>query len=93
MEGLLLWRAGDYLLQLEWVETDGREERVGGSTGPANHPDPVCYLQIPSWRDSDPTNLGRLKAEGPTSCNCLPGTGVVPGTGKSEQSLPDAFTL
>ena len=29
MEGLLLWRAGHYLLQLEWVETDGREERVG----------------------------------------------------------------
>lgn len=26
LEGLLLWRAGDYLLQLEWVETDGREE-------------------------------------------------------------------
>lgn len=38
MEGLLLWRAGHYLLQLEWVETDGREERVGGSTGPVSQP-------------------------------------------------------
>lgn len=28
MEGLL-WRAGDYLLQLGWVETDGREEKGG----------------------------------------------------------------
>lgn len=33
MEGRLLWRAGDYLLQPEWVETDGRQERVGGAEG------------------------------------------------------------
>lgn len=26
MEGLWLWKAASYLLQLEWVETDGREE-------------------------------------------------------------------
>lgn len=37
--GAVLWRAGDYLLPLEWVETAGREEGVGGCTGLANHPD------------------------------------------------------
>lgn len=29
----MLWRVGDYLLQLEWVETEGRQERVGGAQG------------------------------------------------------------
>lgn len=42
MEGLLLWRAGDSLLQLEWVETDGKGRmRVGGSKQKASHPNAV----------------------------------------------------
>lgn len=31
--GSVLWRAGDYLLQLEWVGAAGREEGVGSCTG------------------------------------------------------------
>lgn len=33
-----MWRAGDYLLRLEWVETDERQERMGGAEGEPSIP-------------------------------------------------------
>lgn len=42
--------AGDYLLQLEWVETEGRQERVGGVQGQPSVLIPF-FTTVPGCRD------------------------------------------